>query len=770
MAMCDQLQVAVGLREAVRRWCLPVTNVPATCSGAHAASCCDKQAGAPGVRFLDQLLLLRPLCAAEAPPGAEVSPGNAQYSSCQGITGEASTPNSCSGASTFRSTLGDSTFFGRSRNDERDYSLEGDHLPFHMHGPCSDISTSGSRTLPPAEAPQWPPKAEGVPVARQAKPSASVPHVQQILPTDGPYVPKHDVCTEEKTLGRPSALPTLEKRQERRIAAAASAGQASAATAAAGSTTAERPRRQQHQQQHVQMLWQLRSCATSSLAAKGLKRRPEPLVGPQLLPRGGIQNGPAVAMPSPGGSCSTRAEGPPQKRQAVARRRGDAAPVTRSTSCSSGSSAKTSVPGERSRRDAAAGRGYTAGEGQSTSCRLRLSSNEASAKPKQQPLLQHQQQLRPRQLKAGDSSNSAATHPATQRISGDANKLLGDIACAPSPKHQERMDGRTASGEFGGDDGAANAAIDAIAALRGSSNSSSIDDDPVAAFALEWLLGCEKRLRAAAGPASGTAVSSNMETPKQRATASLSHHGSHSGSSGDLQRLQVTKKRLKQELKAYNSAFATHFGRQPFKQDKEPLRPVYMHYQLIKQMIGQLSPGATEGSITAAADSPSAAPARTPSGAATAAQPDDSSSVTSRKTIESDKGSRKGRSARMKEGRTASRSPTGARRQVYSGGGPRSPVQAKAGERRGSQLTAYERLQQMQQRREEMTAQLNQLQRDRRVLGDKLAAYHQRFKQEHGRPLRLKTDIAPVQHEYNLFVETTKQIDALAYALQKQSI
>lgn len=232
----------------------------------------------------------------------------------------------------------------------------------------------------------------------------------------------------------------------------------------------------------------------------------------------------------------------------------------------------------------------------------------------------------------------------------------------------------------------------------------------------------------------------------------------------------MIKKTLKQELKAYNIAFASHFGRQPLKQDKEPLRPVYMHYQLIKQVIDHLAAEEAERSSAAAESStPAAARRRVPSGTATTAKADATHSPKStRRVTDVEKRFRKSRSLLPNEDSYASLSPAGARRVGSGCPGPRSLGQAK--ERRNNQLSACARQQQMQQRREEMTAQLHQLQRERRVLGDKLAAFNLRFKQETGRALRLKSDIAPVQHEYTLFVEITKQIDALDYALQKQAL
>ncbi|OEH77969.1 hypothetical protein cyc_04287 [Cyclospora cayetanensis] len=235
---------------------------------------------------------------------------------------------------------------------------------------------------------------------------------------------------------------------------------------------------------------------------------------------------------------------------------------------------------------------------------------------------------------------------------------------------------------------------------------------------------------------------------------------------GDVQKLQLTKKKLKEELKAYNVAFASHFGRQPLKQDKEALRPVYMYYHLIKQTIEQLVAAEVGQSTDNVVKIPTDAAPITLS-SMTADRPltmNGTASIKVRSPTSCSKRLKKNRSVRSAEGQGL----MAARRMERNGGSPGSP--GRVTEKRGAKISAYERQEQLQKRREEMTAQLRQLQRERRILGDKLAEFRIRFKEQHGRPLRLKADIEPVQEEYKLFVETTKQIDALAIALQKQEL
>lgn len=314
------------------------------------------------------------------------------------------------------------------------------------------------------------------------------------------------------------------------------------------------------------------------------------------------------------------------------------------------------------------------------------------------------------------------------------------------------------------------AAAAALAAARCSSAQDS-SQDPLSAFAAEWLLGCQQRLLAASGGAPERPADSSSGARMPEAARPVPISGSCPRRQGDLHKLQITKKTLKQELRAYNTAFASYFGRQPLKQDKEPLRPLYMHYQGIKQCIAHLTAAEGNGHTAVESDTPTAVDAAASQTATASAatstrrkSPSASSSPATNSPTCAMKRLRKSRSLRLADGL----SPKAAQRLGSSGGGHRSPVTAK--EKSWSKLSAYDRQQLLQQKREEMTFQLHQLKRERRLLGDKLAAYHLRFKQEHGRPLRLKADITPVQEEYKLYVETTRQLDALAFALQNQPL
>ena len=55
-----------------------------------------------------------------------------------------------------------------------------------------------------------------------------------------------------------------------------------------------------------------------------------------------------------------------------------------------------------------------------------------------------------------------------------------------------------------------------------------------------------------------------------------------------LDDLQARKRDLKRQLKQYDIRFAQQHGRMPYKDEKEPIRPVYEHYNALKLHIVHL--------------------------------------------------------------------------------------------------------------------------------------------------------------------------------------
>lgn len=59
-----------------------------------------------------------------------------------------------------------------------------------------------------------------------------------------------------------------------------------------------------------------------------------------------------------------------------------------------------------------------------------------------------------------------------------------------------------------------------------------------------------------------------------------------------IEQLVQEKKRVKNELKMYDASFQSHFNRFPAKNEKEPLRPLYIYYKKLKQFMTNKGNGA----------------------------------------------------------------------------------------------------------------------------------------------------------------------------------
>lgn len=54
-----------------------------------------------------------------------------------------------------------------------------------------------------------------------------------------------------------------------------------------------------------------------------------------------------------------------------------------------------------------------------------------------------------------------------------------------------------------------------------------------------------------------------------------------------LEDLLLEKRKVKRELKNYDQSFMSQFGRLPTREEKEPMRPLYMFYKKLKQAISR---------------------------------------------------------------------------------------------------------------------------------------------------------------------------------------
>lgn len=434
--MCEQQQqIAVGLRDAVKRWCLPVCN-------AHLASAeflegpCGAGAEAQGTHFLDQLLLVGSLSDADAVPLPvhlfQEETGGSQDWRSLGTTGDATlTPNSCSGASTFRSGLGVPPYPNSGSHDaDRDNSTEEPptSLSF-IEQRHSDTGTYDGRSQATPEARDGITSGGSLPIDPQGNPGDASLHLSPLLGTEGPELPGSETSAGQDLPAGLSYLRSTEVVQASRPTAAAPTAAAprtaGIATPITESEHQEQRKQQQQQQQQAQVSRHLRSSAAPTLASKGMKRRPEALSFLRGTSRGGPQNAssPAAASAGPAGGPSTRPDGPPQKRQAVAvaRRRGEPAPPARSNTISN-ISTKALGTSLAPRRAASALVKSSSGRvvHSSNSCKLSLSNSDASARPKPQSPAQPQQQHQ--KLQAEPSPASATDRHLAYIVRRDAHK------------------------------------------------------------------------------------------------------------------------------------------------------------------------------------------------------------------------------------------------------------------------------------------------------------------------------------------------------------
>lgn len=251
---------------------------------------------------------------------------------------------------------------------------------------------------------------------------------------------------------------------------------------------------------------------------------------------------------------------------------------------------------------------------------------------------------------------------------------------------------------------AAEAAASAFQALR-------TRDDPVIRFAARWLAGLKDRLHASfesASPQGPGATNRNKQG------------GIHMQK---LRILQVAKRNLKEELKDYNSSFVAAFNRPPLREDKEPLRPVYVQYHLLKEHIDHLCRKySLPDSMAESVDL----------GKLPASQDISDVNGTQRAACDA----------------SAPSEFSGSRDHISVG--PHTEAQRR--------------------QRREREYMLERLQREQRDLGEKLATFHIAFKEKTGRPVRLNADIAPVRNEYRRFVEVSKQIEELSRAVENSSV
>jgi len=178
------------------------------------------------------------------------------------------------------------------------------------------------------------------------------------------------------------------------------------------------------------------------------------------------------------------------------------------------------------------------------------------------------------------------------------------------------------------------------------------------------------------------------------------------------------KRRVKQELKRYDSEFRKQFMRLPTHTEKEPMRPLYVYYRRLKNMLTQAEAGGKQGRPrpnaqlrgTANAGSDDEASTGAP-GARFGLEPDDMG-------------------------------------QRPSTGGPHGNRDARGGslpERRKDQIQALE-------------ARIDSLQGEKGNVRAKLQAFQEKFVTENNRKIRFHKDILPIEREYRMYKNLKEEI------------
>lgn len=178
--------------------------------------------------------------------------------------------------------------------------------------------------------------------------------------------------------------------------------------------------------------------------------------------------------------------------------------------------------------------------------------------------------------------------------------------------------------------------------------------------------------------------------------------------------MQEEKKRVKNELKRYDTSFNNEYKRFPDRKEKEPMRPLYLYYKRLKQAI-----------------------LRAPKQEANY----DHLNEPSKGQIQKNE----------KPGGPANPSPAGSGYNEKVLSGITSSVQNNPGSSKGATGgTAVE--------------QKSELERLRKVRGElriKLENYQDEFMRNHNRKIRYRQDIIPVENDYNYYKKLKIQIKQL---------
>jgi chromosome segregation ATPase len=167
--------------------------------------------------------------------------------------------------------------------------------------------------------------------------------------------------------------------------------------------------------------------------------------------------------------------------------------------------------------------------------------------------------------------------------------------------------------------------------------------------------------------------------------------------------LAMEKRRVKQELKRYDAEFRKQFMRLPTHQEKEPMRPLYVYYRRLKNMISQAEQNKTGRSAATTAGSDEEGPG-------------------------------------LKFG---PRESTGSMHDVDET--PRQPGGQKRGGNLKDQIVALEQ-------------RIESLQTEKGGVRAKLQAFQEKFVSENNRKIRFHKDILPIEREYRMYKNLKEEI------------
>uniref|UniRef100_A0A0G4GUA0 FAM13A-like domain-containing protein n=1 Tax=Chromera velia CCMP2878 TaxID=1169474 RepID=A0A0G4GUA0_9ALVE len=241
----------------------------------------------------------------------------------------------------------------------------------------------------------------------------------------------------------------------------------------------------------------------------------------------------------------------------------------------------------------------------------------------------------------------------------------------------------------------------------------------------------------------------------------------------------VEKKRVKQELKRYDVSFQENFGRNPTRQEKEPMRPLYTYYRRLKKQIvsqGGESGGAPQhqpppGSDHAAPSAPGPRDRATPTEPERDPHPSqqrERDAASQQRRQRDSRGSERDRPAQpppllpLMAGEHPSAHPQGLSLGPEVRRHPRGPTATPEGNLPGgsSHMNLPAEYESSAEGR-----RLRALLDERAALRRDLEVFQEAFYKREGRRIKYHRDILPIENEYRQYRELKREIVRLEEAL-----